>query len=428
MPGGLDIGKAPANRVVLPFYGTGALAFLALSVMLFLNAFPLMGGYFEPHLLAIVHTAALAWGTMVIFGASYQLLPVICEQDLYDEGVAAVSYYFLLVGAACLITCFWLFHTGIWMITGGSLVFVAGLMYFFNVIRTIGKRSRYNVQKLFILSSAIWLLLTMAIGILLAINLKYPFIISRSHLEILKLHAHAGLAGWFLQLIVGVSAKLVPMFLLGRSKKDNLLKIAFSLQNAGLVLFLVDGYFFGPSFRYLIYAAMVAAGIICWLLYLRDVYRHRIKKPLDYSMKHTFLSFLSLAVSLVLIPVIYFVQDARWAIIYGLFLFIGWISSIILGMTFKTLPFIVWNSKYKMVNGKAKIPLPKELYWGKLLAWQFWLFVSALYVTGLSLAFQVDLPLRIGLGLLLLTGIIYAVNTFKVLTHRQIKITEENGI
>lgn len=427
MAGGLDVGRAPSNWVVLPFYGTGAIAFFVLTILMFLSSFPLMGGYFEPHILAIVHTAALAWGTMVIFGAAYQLLPVICESDLYSEKAGISSYFFLIAGATCLIVCFWIFHPGFWMITGGSLVLVAGLLYFYNVLTTVGAGFWKHIQKLFLFTSALWLLITMSIGLLLAINLKYPFILSQSHLEILKLHAHAGLAGWFLELIVGISAKLVPMFLLSHIKKDHLLRMAYFLINAGLVLFLLDGYFFGPSFRYLIYAAFVVGGIVFWMLYIREAYKHKIKKP-DFSIKHTFLAFLSLGIALALIPVVFYANNGKWVILYGLFVFIGWISSIILGMTFKTLPFIVWNNTYRMLNGKMKIPLPKDLLWGKLLQWQFWFFVSALYVIALSLIFENHFFLQLGLGILFITGFLYVINTFKVVTHRKSKNITTNGI
>ena len=92
----ISIGKAPHRIAVLPFYGTGALFFLLLAVMLFIAAGELTGHHFNPHLLAIVHAAALGWGTMIIFGAAYQILPVICERDLYSVPLAVVSYVMLV--------------------------------------------------------------------------------------------------------------------------------------------------------------------------------------------------------------------------------------------------------------------------------------------------------------------------------------------
>src|SRR5690606_14612014 len=158
--------------------------------------------------------------------------------------------------------------------------FIAAILYSINVWKTAGSCSRYAIAKCFILSSSLWLLLTIGIGLLLAVNRAFPFF-DKNHLGLLKLHPLAGPPCRFLQLITGVSIKLVPMFLLGKSKKDTLLRAALILQNAGLVLFLTDGYFFGIGSRTLLYAALLIAGISCWILYIADVYRRRVKKKTD---------------------------------------------------------------------------------------------------------------------------------------------------
>jgi len=214
----IDIGRAPANHIVLPFFGTGALFYLVLSILLLFSDGDWREHYFTPHLLALVHTAALGWGSMVIFGASYQILPVICGRDLFSPLLARASFICLTSGVLFLVPSFWWFRPGWTMITGGTSIVLAALFYNINAFYTTAACKRYATQRLFILSSACWLLLTTTAGLLLAINLGHPFIF-RNLLDMLKLHAHAGLAGWFLLLITGVSTKLVPMFLLGKSNK-----------------------------------------------------------------------------------------------------------------------------------------------------------------------------------------------------------------
>ena len=413
----INIGKAPSNSAVLPFYATGAAAFFVLCLLLLLSPASLTMHYFNPNLLAIVHTAALGWGTMVIFGAAHQLLPVICEQDLFSDRMARASWYTLTAGTIMLVYSFWDFTVGTVMITGGSLIVIASLLYLINVLFTSRICSRYSLQKLYIISSALWLLLTVVVGLLLAINLGYPFF-QKNHLDILKLHAHAGLAGWFLQLITGVSSKLVPMFLLGKSDKENLLKYAFILQNAGLALFLADGYFLGISNRALIYAALVLAGIICWLLYLRDAYIKRVRKKTDVMMKHTFVSFFCLAVGVLLIPAVWFLKGQQWAILYGTFLFMGWITGIILGKTFKTLPFIIWNDHYKDLSGKVKVPLPKHLYDERLVSWQFGFFIAALIVLAIGIISNYFFIIQFALALWLIVSVMYSYNVIKTLLHK----------
>ncbi len=414
----INIGKAPPNQAVLPFYATGALAYTILCFLLLISAESLTGHFFNPHLLTIVHTAALGWGTMVIFGAAYQLLPVICERDLYSPRLAAASWYCLTPGVVLLAGSFWNFTVGWLMITGGSLVVLATILYNINVIMTTHICSRYSIQRLFIITSAFWLSFTVIAGLLLAINLSYPFF-SKNHLDILKLHAHAGLAGWFLLLIVGVSTKLVPMFLLGKSGKNKLLMAAFLLQNAGLIAFLADGYFLGGhSMRYGLYALLILAGVLCWLRFLADAYRHRVRKKMDYLMKHTFVSLLLLLLAFAVIPLLLVQKGSQWALLYGCLLFMGWISSIILGMTFKTLPFIVWNGHYKQLSGKVKIPLPRQLYRESLVSFQFYFFLTAIALLAAGIALQCLILIRAALAILCITGLLYLYNVIKVLRHK----------
>ena len=421
---GIPIGKAPHPIAVLPFYGTGALCFVVLAVLLFVSAGELTGHYFQPHLLAIVHTAALGWGTMVIFGAAYQLLPVVCERNLYSVPLAVVSYVMLTVGGLLLVCSFWRFDVGACMITGGSMVVVAAVLYTINVCATVARQAHATPQQAFMVSSAIWLLITVIIGLLLAINLRDTFI-PRNHLDMLKLHAHAGLAGWFLQLITGVSTKLVPMFLLGKSKREGLLYAALGLQNVGLVLFLVDGYFNPITAKMLVYGGLVALGTLAWLLYLADAYRSRLRRKVELLMKHAGLSFASLVLGFVLLPVAYFGTDTRWVSLYGTFLLLGWVTALILGKTFKTLPFIVWSSRYSHLTGKTKVPLPKQLYSERLTVYQFYLYAAAFILLVAGMVADNTPLIRVALALWILLAAVYVVNVAKVIFHKSL-ITDGN--
>lgn len=84
----LGIKNTPSMKAVIPFYGIAAISFLALTIMLFFSADAFNGDYTQENFLTIVHTAALGWGTMIIFGATFQLLPVIFETELYSDKLA----------------------------------------------------------------------------------------------------------------------------------------------------------------------------------------------------------------------------------------------------------------------------------------------------------------------------------------------------
>lgn len=422
-----NTGKVPSSAIILPFYATGTLAFLVLCLLLVWSPQSLLMHYFNPHLLGIVHTAALGWGTMIIFGAAYQLLPVISEHNLRSNDLAILSYYLLMAGVVLLVWALWSFRTGWIMITGGSMIVLASLLYLINVVLTGVPGSSSNIQKYFMMSSGVWLVFTTIVGLLLAINLGHPFF-SQEHMAILKLHAHLGLAGWFLQLITGVSSKLVPMFLLSHAKKTKLLIGAFILQNTGLILFLTDVYFIGYSSRVMIWLLLVASGILCWILYLANHYRKRIKKKIDLQMKQTFASMLALVLGIGTIPVVHLFSttggssgsgtSSTFSVLYGTFVFMGWITGIILGQTFKTLPFIVWNDHYKKLTGKVRVPLPRDLYREGWLRWQFWLYITALLLLITGIGTRYLLIIRIATWCWLALALLYTFNVSQILFHK----------
>src|SRR5690606_36003315 len=115
------------------------------SLLLYFSAPEISGHYFNPHILAIVHTAALGWSTMIIMGAAYQLLPVIREQELFSTRLAFLSYLLLTIGTSVLIGCFWIFHTGELMIMSGACIVLASYLYAFNIYKTANDANRSQV-------------------------------------------------------------------------------------------------------------------------------------------------------------------------------------------------------------------------------------------------------------------------------------------
>jgi hypothetical protein len=87
-------------------------------------------------------------------------------------------------------------------------------------------------------------------------------------------------------------------------------------------------------------------------------------------------------------------------------------------MTFKTLPFIVWNKVYHKLAGKGKTPNPKDLFSDSIFRWMSLAYVTgfALFTAGILLDF---IPiLRSAAGLLVLTSFLYNWNLIKLLMHK----------
>ncbi|QEC72886.1 hypothetical protein FSB73_15575 [Arachidicoccus ginsenosidivorans] len=209
------------------------------------------------------------------------------------------------------------------------------------------------------------------------------------------------------------------MFLLGKSNKNYLLRGAFILINGGMILFLIDGFFWSVTTRALLYLAIVLMGIVFWLFYQRDVYKNRIKRPIDVTLKFSGLSFINLILTIIaLLLILVWPPFRHGQIAYGILAILGWITALALGMTFKTLPFIVWNNHYKDLNGKGKIPLPKELYRGWLVRVQWWLYMAALYGLLAGLILHINIVLQLALISLVATSISYGINVLIILQHK----------
>lgn len=412
--------QTTSYKVVLPFYVFAAVSFLISCSLLLLNTNIIQQHYFNPKTLAITHLMALGWGTMIILGASHQLLPVLIEGKLDSYFLALLSFIFAAAGIPLLVTGFYLFDTGLILQTGAILVNASVICYFLNVIGSIIESKKYNIHAFFIAAASLWLFTTTFFGLLLVFNFSRSWLPENS-IEYLSIHAHMGLAGWFLLLIIGVASRLIPMFLISKYSSPVTLWWIFALINVALLTFIIlktsgayPNLYYSPFLLVLI--ALVVFGI-----YNYRAYKVRIRKHVDEQMKISILSVAMLLLPLLcLMAVIYFIrEDSRSNIVllYGFCIFFGWITALIMGMTFKTLPFIIWNKVYH-TRTMGKTPAPKELFsedlfkvMGLLYLTGFVLFVAGILILN-------DLFLKAGAAILLASAIFYLINVVKTVFHR----------
>src|SRR5690606_2302389 len=145
---------------------------------------------------AITHTMALGWGTMVILGASHQLVPVLVEGKLFSNTLAYISFALAALGIPLLVFAFYIFSMN-WMARrGGELVIAAVAVYLVNMGISMAKSKTENVHAVFVFTAGLWLLITTIVGLLLVYNFSIP-LFSENSLHYLSLHAHMGIIGWF---------------------------------------------------------------------------------------------------------------------------------------------------------------------------------------------------------------------------------------
>ncbi len=424
MDAGLSTKNAPSPKIVLPHYAFGAISFTVALIMLFFASGDLTAHYLSPKLLSVTHVLVLGWITMIIFGALYQLIPVVMEVRLFSEKLALATFVLFGAGLIILSASFWTFtfsrSTGLEV--GGFMIIISILMFGINTILSAAKTQRRTIENTFIVTSIVWLLIAVTIGLLIVLNFGFHFI-PGSHLQLLKMHAHLGVIGWFLLLVIGVASKLMPMFLIVHKLPRKLLNISFYLVNSGLII-LATGYYFLNEIWFLSTGSiLVIGGIIAFLRFNFIAFSKRIRKKLDVGLKMSASAFILLAVSIifglvsVLRPEILSQVQNRIDISYGILIILGFLSALVLGQTYKTLPFIVWLKKYQTKVGKAKVPLPMELYSDRIAHYHFYTYLAGiiLLMTGVLLS-SVSI-VSTGTLLLIITAVLYNYNVFKIIFH-----------
>src|SRR5690606_37354686 len=130
--------------------------------------------------LAITHTMALAWGTMMIFGASHQLLPVMVEGKLASDVLAYLTFGFSAVGIPILVYGFFILDMGLFLQVGAVLINIGVVCYLANVLASSFGSDRRNVHAWFVISATLWLLGTTFFGLLLVLNFRTPILPANS--------------------------------------------------------------------------------------------------------------------------------------------------------------------------------------------------------------------------------------------------------
>jgi hypothetical protein len=423
-PGAITV-KNTSYKVVLPFYLYAAFSFLAATIFLFNAAPDFTGHYFHPHILVVTHATALGWATMIILGACHQLVPVLIETKLFSNTLAYISFILAGLGIPLLLYGFYIFDMGWPAQWGGWLIVLAIFSFVVNMAISMAKSKSESIHATFVFTATIWLLLTTILGLAQVYNFT-KMILPAGSLHYLTLHAHAGIIGWFLLLMMGVSSRLIPMFLISKYSNDKLLLYIYGMINGGLLLFVIL-FLYPPANKIILFVPVLAvlSAIGLFIYYCYKAYSQRLRKQVDDQVKLSLLSILMLLIPvLILISIIVILintdgEKINFILAYGFVIFLGWLTAIILGMTFKTLPFIVWNKIYHHLSGIGKTPNPKDMFSDNIFKTMCAFYIAGflLFVAGILTA-KIIL-LNAGAALLVITAFLYNWNVLKIILHKQ---------
>ncbi len=419
--GSLASKMSPSFKMVSKYFISSIAFFLALNILLVLEYDKIHGHYFQPLLLALVHITTLGWITMIIFGAMFQLVPVVLEVKLFSEKLGEIQFWIYLIGVIGLVTAFWSFDTGLHMAVSASLLVLAILIFIINISASMVKVKKWNITGVYLIAALFYLLSTAAAGIMMAINLGYPFI-QGNHLQYLKLHVDVAFIGWVLIVIMGVSYKLIPMFSLSHGYSQKSAVLAFILVNAGLLGITTVMHYKNVPYFYYFFVILIAIGILFFLHQIYLILKNRLRKKLDIGMKHSVIAFTFLFLDTILGLILVMANfrdlsvELNLALLYGFMSLIGFFSILTVGQLYKILPFLVWYHKFSSKVGKEPVPLLKEMFNEKYARAELYFLVTGFTGGAVGIALSIDPLMLISFILMLIGSLIFAYNMLSIYT------------
>src|SRR5262249_19783656 len=202
----------PPVTLPLAYLTAAATAFVLAAVALPALRPALTGHYYHPRLLPPTHVVALGWVRLAVVGASYPMLPVAIERPLWSERLAWWQLGALAGGIAGMVGHFW---TGRWagLPWAAGLVGLGALSHVVNVALTLRGLPRWSFTARGVALGLAGLTLTVGFGMTLAAT-HGPDVFAGGILSAVQAHFHLALLGWITPVILGVAARVYPMFLL----------------------------------------------------------------------------------------------------------------------------------------------------------------------------------------------------------------------
>jgi hypothetical protein len=406
--GGLDIEQAPPLHLPTRFFATAPFFLLLAGLSTAFFAEDVLITPLMPETVALVHLAVLGWILMIMFGAMYQMIPVLASLVVPWPGLIPWVHGLLVMGV---VTMALGIATDIhpWLLLWASLGLGGGIVLFIvpvgiALLKAPAQHPTVTAMRISVIS----LLGVLIMGAIFLGEYSHGFY-NLNREALIGVHLVWGLFGWVGTLIIGVSFQVLPMFYM---TPDFPTKRAFTILTAwGASLVLIPQVlFFLPENSYLLWAA-AGPGIGALILYgvgMRSMLKQRKRVRVDLTYRFWLLGFLSAAVALVLMATWPSMESDKLRILFGMFYILGWATSILLGMLYKIIPFLVWFHRFSRLAGLVEIPMMDDLLPQKAVGLHFPLHMLTMLFFLLAIMLELpQLAMLAGIGLII-SGVILA--------------------
>lgn len=387
-----------------------------------------------PETLALVHIVSIGWLSLLMCGALFQFVPVLVARPLYDSAMPLPALVCLLAGLCALVLGFLKLGGEIdiafsYFPLAAALLSLGFALVVWNLGRTLWAARPLPLPARFVVVGLFGVVATVAFGVVFALVLDGASndLLAVTASQGLPIHIIAGLGGWLTCTAIGVSYRLLAMFMLAPDLDGPTARGALYSGAAGLAVAIVAGLaaiFAGAGLT----SVMIAAGTlgcIAVALYGRDVlvlHRERKRRKIELNSRMAGLALASLAIATLLIVALLatrkFEQHAAAVVLLVAF---GWLSGLGLSKLYKIIPFMTWLECYGPIIGKAPTPRVQDLVAeNRAIKW-FILYYSAVWAATAALMFEAPTAFRGAAALMLVATIGIAAQLVKSRTLADVK-------
>lgn len=363
------------SRWTLAYFGVALAALLAAEGLMSAGYGYPQTSISAPATLVLVHLVVLGWLSLLLCGALFQFVPVLVAKPLYSMVLSLPALVFLLLGIIALLSGFLHLSAVIgsalpfFPLASGLLVIGFGLVLW-NLSLTLWNARPLTLPARFIVAGLCGLAATVGFGVMFALVLGGVIggpVSVRLLADELPLHIVAGLGGWLTLSAMGVSYRLLAMFMLAPEQERASSRGALLLGASALGVIILGGgavialnHDSGP-----ILLLGTILGLVAAALYIDDIvhlYRTRKRRTIELNSIMAMAAMASLVLAAWLIAIL--LATGQLAHHAGAVVFLvafGWLSGLGLAMLYKIVPFLTWLECYGPILGKEVTPRVQDL-------------------------------------------------------------------
>jgi len=399
MYNGLSLDQAPPLDVPLRFFYTAPLFAILGSLGLIFQGPLLAQNMMSGPTIGWIHLWTLGWLTMIMFGAFYQLIPVMIGGEVPWGGLSKWVHGLLSFGTLS----FWVHFTwpellsGVWPLVCLSAAILIFLSQTALALYRVNQESRPTLEAMRIATCSL------AFASLLGVSKLVEFLGGPGFFgEIREAHISVALVGWVALLVIGVSYHLLPMFYVCPS---------FEGVDAYRVIRLISISLLGVTLAHLfelgslwvkLASTFGVAGFVLYLYRFIQCVQGRRRKKIDPALRLliTSMGWMAAGVLAWLVGVLGWADTTE---IMGLIWILGFGVGATHSMSYKIVPFLIWFHRFSPQVGKQPTPTMDDIFPARRQRLDFWLLQTAVFGLFVGYLTGSELCLR-GSGVLLLVG------------------------